>query len=485
MGAGVIGGVPFRVLQLPVALAQHGDQSFKISLAEWSLVRTLRARKMTHLDFPRAARRDFGIDCVEFVDEFFRDKAKDTAYLKELKSRADGEGVRMGLIMIDMAGPLGARNKAVRKRAVGKTLAWIDAARFLGCHSVRVNAWGDSSRDELLGRIVESCGKLADYAAERRLNVVIENHGGPSSNPRWLVSVMKQVDKPNFGTLPDFGNFPPEENRYDAVEMLMPYAKAVSAKATEFTPDGLVRETDFFRMMRIVRDAGFTGHVGVESGSPKQEGEADAIRKTRDLLKRIREQQRRCGPVFNGRNLDGWVRVEGGDWRVQDGILVGRNGQNWSTNPEKTGSWLRSKKQYGDFRLELQYMISEKGNSGVFFRSAADKNPAFTGYEMQIYDAPGQKPSKGGPGAIYDVVAPTQNRVRPTGQWNTVTIVARGPRITIEMNGERVMNTEQSRSMRGYIGLQNHDERAVVKFRNIRIEALSPSRGRRGKGGVS
>jgi len=476
MGVGAAGAVSLRMRQLPAASVRPDDEPFKISLAQWSLVKTLRAGKMTHLDFPRVARRDFGIDCIEFVDQFFRDKAKDTAYLKELKSRAEGEGVRMGLIMVDTTGRLGARDKAARDRAVGKTLAWVDAARFLGCHSVRVNARGDGSRDELLGQIVESCGRLADYAAERKLNVVIENHGGPSSNPEWLVSVMKQVDRPNFGTLPDFGNFPAEVNRYDAVEMLMPYAKAVSAKATEFTPDGLVRETDFFRMMRLVRDAGYTGHVGVESGSPEQEGEADAIRKTRDLLRRIREQQKRCRPVFNGRDLDGWVRVEGGNWHVDNGVLVGRNGQNWSTNPEKTGSWLRSEKQYGDFRLELQYMISKKGNSGVFFRSAAEKNPAFTGYEMQIYDGPGQKPSKGGPGAIYDVVAPTLNRVRPAGEWNTATIVARGPRITIEMNGERVMDTTQHRSMRGYIGLQNHDERAVVRFRNVRIEALSPSK---------
>ena len=191
--------------------------------------------------------------------------------------------------------------------------------------------------------------------------------------------------------------------------------KPVSAKSSNFTPEGLVKETDYFRMMRIVRDGGYTGDVGVESGAGEQEGEANAIRLTRDLLLRIREEQKACAPIFNGQDLDGWETVEGGEWTVQDGVLVGRNGRDWSTNPEKTGSWLRTKKQYSDFRLELQYTISEKGNSGVFFRSADTKNPAFTGYEMQIYDAPGQAPSKGGPSAIYDVVAPTENRVRPAG----------------------------------------------------------------------
>ncbi len=470
-GAAGLTGLPLRFHGVPAALAAPAtDDVFDISLAEWSLVKTLRAGKMTNLDFPRVAKRQFGIDCVEFVDQFFRDKAKDTAYLNELKKRAADEGVRLALIMLDTNGPLGVARKSLRDRAVDKTFEWIDAARQLGCHTIRINARGEKDPEELRKWMVESCTRLAEYAAKRGINVVIENHGGSSSDPVWLASVMTQVNRPNFGTLPDFGNFPDEVNRYDAVESLMPWAKAVSAKATRFTPEGRVAETDFRRMMRIVRDAGYVGHVGVESGARSQETEADAIRMTRDLLRAIQAQHRRCRPIFNGRNLDGWTVIEGGEWSVKDGVLIGRNGRNWTTDPEKTGSWLRTNKQYADFRLELQYTISKNGNSGVFFRSAAEKNPAFTGYEMQIYDAPGRPPSKSGPGAIYDVVAPTENRVRPAGQWNTVTILVKGPKIAIEMNGKRVVDTEQSRSMRGYIGLQNHDERAVVKFRNIRIE---------------
>lgn len=463
------------VQQASAAAPASGTKGpFSISLAEWSLVKTLRSGKMTNLDFPAVARKKFGIHCIEFVDQFFADKARDKAYLKELKNRASSEGVSMGLIMIDTTGPLGVADKKKRQDAVEKTFAWIDAARFLGCHTVRVNAWGEKDPDSLKKCVSESCARLADYAAERKINIVIENHGGPSSDPDWLMSVMAAVNKPNFGTLPDFGNFPQHIDRYTAVEKLMAHAKAVSAKAIRFNPAGQVQETDFGRMMRIVRDAGYAGHVGIESvgigGTP--EGEAKAILFTKGILETIRAEQARTKPIFNGRDLTGWRIIEGGDWAVEKGILIGRNGQNWTTDPEKTGSWLRTDKPYANFKLELQYMISPKGNSGVFFRSALKKNPAFTGYEMQIYDGAGQKPSRWGPTALYEVVPPLKNRVRPSGQWNTVTIIAKGPGIKVVVNGEKVIETMQTRSMKGYIGLQNHDAKAVVRFRNIRIQEI-------------
>ncbi|MBI4661535.1 MAG: DUF1080 domain-containing protein [Verrucomicrobia bacterium] len=467
-------GSSFSFSVFPVRLMQADEPNnlFMISLAEWSLNKTLRAGKMTNLDFPRVAKRDFEIDCIEFVDQFFHDKAKDTQYLRELKSRAEGEGVKMGLIMLDTTGDLGAREKSERDKAVEKTFEWIDAANYLGCRMVRINARGPQSADELRAHVAESGVRLADYAAQRNLSVAIENHGGLSSDPQWLISLMKEVNKPNFGILPDFGNFPESVNRYDAVEMFMPYAKGVSAKSMRFTPEGLVQETDYFRMMRIVRDGGYQGYVGVESGDRVQEGEAGAIRKTRDLLKRVLEEQMRVKPIFNRKNLDGWTPIEGGEWQAQEGLLIGRNGKNWSTNPERTGSWLSTDKQYADFRLEFQFSINQGGNSGVFFRSSHEKNPAFTGYEFQIHASPDRPPSKGGPGSIYSVVAPTKNVIRPAGQWNTATIVAIGPKIAVEMNGEKIIDTELHRSMRGYIGLQAHDDRSEVKFRNIRLQEL-------------
>jgi sugar phosphate isomerase/epimerase len=462
------------VTSSPLAFAQElvRPLPFKLSLAEWSLVKSIRAGRLTNLDFPRVARREFGIDCIELVDQFFADKATDQAYLGELKKRAADEGVSIGLIMIDTNGALGAADAGKRKQAVEATLPWIDAAKFLGGRLVRVNAYGDGDAAELRGRVAESCSVLADYAATRGLAVAIENHGKLSSDPEWLTSVMAAVNKPNFGTLPDFGNFPPEINRYDAVEKLLLHAKAVSAKAMEFTPEGLVKETDFFRMMRLVRDSGYDGHVGVESGGANPDAEYAAVRATRDLLLRVRAGQQKCQPIFNGRNLDGWRVIEGGEWTIADGVLTGRNGRKWTTNPELTGSWLCTEKSYQDFSLELQYAINERGNSGVFFRAATEKNPAFTGYEMQILDAAGRPPSKTGATSIYDTVGPTQNRVRPAGQWNTVTITAKGPHIEFEMNGEKVLEAELTRSLQGRIGLQNHDDRAVVKFRNIRLAEL-------------
>ncbi|MGV3772395.1 MAG: family 16 glycoside hydrolase [Verrucomicrobiales bacterium] len=447
------------------------DEPFRISLAEWSLHRTLQSGKLNNLDFPAVAKREYRIDCVEFVDQFFADKAKDQKYLKELKKRADSEGVKCGLIMVDTNGPLGAADESARKGAVEKTYQWIDAAKSLGCSTVRVNAYGEGSADELRERVAESCAKLADYAEERKINLAIENHGGLSSDAAWLASVMKAVNKPNFGTLPDFGNFADEVNRYDAIEAMMPWAKAVSAKAMKFGP-GEIRDTDFFRMMRIVRDGGYTGYVGIETAPPTAEEEAEAIHTTRDVLLAVREQQGRCKPIFNGKDLSGWTKIEGGEWTVENGVLIGRNGINWTTNPEKTGSWLSTKRQYSDFRLELQFTVNKQGNSGIFIRSSHEKNPAFTGYEMQIYDAPGSPASKHGPGSLYDLAAPEKNVIRGAGEWNFVTIIAQGPKIRIEMNGEKILETEQNRNTKGFIGLQNHDDKSEVRFKNIRLEIL-------------
>ncbi len=454
------------------------ELTFKISLAEWSLHRALQANKITNLDFPVIAKRDFGIDAVEYVDQFFADKAKDQGYLRDLKGRADGEGVYSHLIMIDTNGPLGSADKAKRDGAVDKTKEWIDAAKFLGCKMVRVNAYGDGEEnssakaDELRNRVVESCTKLADYAAQAGLDVVIENHGGLSSDAPWLASVMRAVNRPNFGTLPDFGNFDANQDRYDSVEALLPYAKAVSAKAQKFTEYGMVTDTDFFRMMRIVRDSGYKGWVGIETAPDRAEDEYEAIRRTKSVLNWVREEQMKFKPLFNGKDLDGWTKIEGGDWAVDNGVLIGRNGVNWSTDPDKTGSWLSTKKQYDNFRLEFQFLINERGNSGVFFRSKQEKNPAFTGYEMQIHDSPGRPPTKGGPGSLYDLAAPEKNMIRPAGIWNYATITAQGNKIRVEMNGEKIIDKEFRRSSKGYIGLQNHDDKSVVRFKNIRIEEL-------------
>lgn len=173
--------------------------------------------------------------------------------------------------------------------------------------------------------------------------------------------------------------------------------------------------------------------------------------------------------LFNGRDLDGWVAMHGGEWTVENGVLIGRNGRDWTTNPEMSGSWLRTEEPYGDFVLELEYAINPRGNSGVFVHSALEKNPAFTGYEMQILDDAGREPKKSTTGALYDVVAPSKNMSRPAGEWNQVRIDCQGTRLQITLNGERIVDYMTDRAIHGYIGLQNHDTNAVIHFRNIRI----------------
>jgi hypothetical protein len=176
--------------------------------------------------------------------------------------------------------------------------------------------------------------------------------------------------------------------------------------------------------------------------------------------------------LWNGRDLSGWVVMHGGEWTVEDGALVGRNGTNWSTNPEASGSWLRTEREYDDFVLELEYAISPRGNSGIHFRSGLERNPTFNGYEMQIVDDAGREPRKGSTGAIYDVIAANKNMSKPAGEWNQVRITCQGPRIQINLNGEDIVDHVGDRRTRGYIGLQNHDARCFVKFRNIRLREL-------------
>jgi len=177
------------------------------------------------------------------------------------------------------------------------------------------------------------------------------------------------------------------------------------------------------------------------------------------------------GPVslFNGNDLTGWVAMHGGEWTVEGGVIVGRHGKDWSTNPEKSGSWIRTGREYGDFKLELEYSINERGNSGVFFHSALEKNPAFTGHEVQILDDHGHPATNHSTGSLYDVVGPTRNMSRPAGEWNKLLITTKGRQVGITLNGEKIIDHMSDRATRGYIGLQVHDEQAVVKFRNIRL----------------
>lgn len=273
----------------------RGKEPFKISLAEWSLHRSLRdaSKNITNLDFPRITKEEFGIDAVEYVNQFFKDKANDQKYLTELKTRCDDLGVKSLLIMCDGEGQLGDPDEAKRKTAVENHHRWVDAAKFLGCHSIRVNAGSRGSYEEQMKLAADGLRSLSEYAKPHGLNVIVENHGGLSSNGAWLAATIAKTEMDNCGTLPDFGNFyltrgdnPEMYDRYKGVEELMPAAKAVSAKSHDFDADGNEIHTDYFKMMEIVLRHGYHGYVGIEYEGGKV-SEYEGIKLTKALLERV------------------------------------------------------------------------------------------------------------------------------------------------------------------------------------------------------
>jgi len=271
----------------------HPADLFQVSLAEWSLHRALQADALDHLDFPAVAREDYGLDAVEYVNTFFKDRARDAAYLRDLRARADDHGVRCLLIMCDGEGAIGDPDPAARMQTVENHHRWVEAAAVLGCHSIRVNAQSRGTPDEQRALAADGLRRLTEFGDGHGINVIVENHGGLSSNGAWLASVIRAVDHPRCGTLPDFGNFRVSADewydRYQGVAELMPFAKAVSAKSHEFDEHGDERGTDYRRMLRIVLDAGYHGHVGIEyEGSSLDEPRG--ILATRDLLMRVREE---------------------------------------------------------------------------------------------------------------------------------------------------------------------------------------------------
>ena len=278
---------------------------FEISLAQWSLHRSLYAGEVDHLDFAKISKENFGIDAIEYVNSFFFEKAEDKSYLREMKNRADDYGVKSLLIMCDNEGSLGDPDNQKRQKAVENHYKWHEAAKYLGCHSIRVNAYlteslhglevGDytktGSYENQVSLAADGLRKLTEFGANIGINTIVENHGGLSSDGAWLASVMKAVDHPMCGTLPDFGNFRIEGDRwydrYKGVKELMPFAKAVSAKSHDFDSNGNETRTDFFRMMDIVLDAGYSGYVGIEYEGSEMD-EMSGIKATKDLLERVK-----------------------------------------------------------------------------------------------------------------------------------------------------------------------------------------------------
>ena len=307
-----------------------GDKGspFQISLAQWSLHKALKAGELDNLDYAKFTKENFGINALEWVNQFFYVEdakrgyqPKDQAYLNEMKKRCDDLGMTSVLIMCDRVGNLGNPDTAKRTDAIEGHYAWLDAAKFFGCHSIRVNAASDPSLspEKQADLCTDGLRRLSEHATTMNLGVIVENHGGLSSNGAWLANVIKNVGLANCGTLPDFGNFyvarkrgtaeqfekekalyagdtayTEDEaglayDRYQGVTDLMPYAKGVSAKAHDFDAAGNETHTDFRNMMQIVKDAGYTGHIGIEFEGDSF-GEVEGIKKTKALLERVFEE---------------------------------------------------------------------------------------------------------------------------------------------------------------------------------------------------
>ena len=281
------------------------SSGIEISLAEWSLHRTIRAGKIDHLDFPAVAKKDYNISAVEYVNGLFggtkmdfKEAGKNSTYLNELLKRSKDAGVFNHLLMVDDEGPLALPDDKVRLQAIDDHKKWIEAAKLLGCLTVRVNLHGDGTPEAKKTASIDSLSRLGDFAKSMNLNIVVENHGHESSNGVWIADVMKQVNRTNVGTLPDFGNFCLSEDwgttqgkckdyydRYKGVKEMIPFAKGVSAKTYDFDSNGEQPKMDYKRLIEIVKGSGFKGYIGVEFEGDTQ-SEEEGIRKTKLLLEK-------------------------------------------------------------------------------------------------------------------------------------------------------------------------------------------------------
>lgn len=271
----------------------------KISLAQWSLNRAFFGGELAPENFATIARETYGIDAVEYVSAFYADSVLDEAFWNGLRARATDAGVQSLLIMVDDEGDLGDADDTVRRRAVENHHKWVDAARILDCHSIRVNAFGDPDRETFRDALVDGLGRLAEYAADENMNVLIENHGLFSSDAGLITGIIREIGMPNLGTLPDFGNwclsakwgstqFACDEtyDRYRGVAEFLPYARGVSAKAYDFDEHGDARIIDYRRMLKIVKDFGYDGYIGIEYEGTEQP-EHEGILLTRALIERV------------------------------------------------------------------------------------------------------------------------------------------------------------------------------------------------------
>jgi len=274
------------------------EKALRISLAQWSLHRSFRDGSLDPVDFAAIAMDKYKIDAIEFVNGLYPDKGNDEAFWNKMKSRSTDLGVKNLVLMVDDEGDLGAASENERLKSVENHYKWVNAAKLLGCPTMRVNAFGDADREIYRMAIMDGMSRLADYAADSGINIVIENHGLFSSDAALIAGIIKEVNRPNFGAFPDFGNWclsakwgttqgdcDKVYDRYKGVAELLPYAKAVSAKSYNFNAQGEDTKIDYYKMMKIVKESDYKGYIGIEyEGMEKSEHEGILI--TKKLMKK-------------------------------------------------------------------------------------------------------------------------------------------------------------------------------------------------------
>ncbi len=282
---------------------EKATSTLKLSLAQWSLNQAFFAKRLDVNDFADIAINDYGINAIEYVNQFYKELGEDEKFWISMKERADKAEVKNLLIMVDAEGDLGAANSNARKQAVENHFKWVNAAKILGCHSIRVNAFGTGNKEELRSALIDGMGQLVEYAGKENINILIENHGLQSSDAKFITSIIKEVGQPNFGTLPDFGNWctnekwggirthkcKEEHDLYAGVKEFLPYAKGVSAKAYNFDKDDNETYIDYRKMIKIIKNAGFAGYIGIEYEGGNL-SEPDGIKATKKLLEKTWEE---------------------------------------------------------------------------------------------------------------------------------------------------------------------------------------------------
>ena len=295
--------IPEKGFGFDLSNEMNNDLFFKLSLAQWSLNKGIYSGDFDPYDFAKTA-KELGFSGLEYVNQLYsdvmdsRNKHQDIKnFVKKSNDEAKQNNIENLLIMIDGEGDLATSSLRKRNAAVENHKKWIDAASQMGCHSVRVNLYGVDQKNKWMEYSSTSLSRLSEFSQDYNINIIVENHGSLSSNAELLMQVINNVNLKNCGTLPDFGNFcikrvegdlyesdcVKEYDRYKGIEEMMPKAFAVSAKSNSFNNKGDEVYTDYLKMLKIVKESGYTGYIGVEYEGTEL-SEIDGILATKNLL---------------------------------------------------------------------------------------------------------------------------------------------------------------------------------------------------------